>query len=62
MLMNGISDEGNNEILTEKINEYDQSSRVYFPKLPIEHLTKNLSAFQSISGSVVFDKLNKLSK
>lgn len=62
MLMNGINDEETNEILVEKLNEYDQSSKVYFPKLPIDHLIKNLSAFQSISGTVVFDKLYKLSK
>ena len=59
MVMNGISDQNDN---TEMLNEYDQSSSVYFPKMPIEYLMKNLALFAPVSGTVVFDKLYKLSK
>ena len=59
MVMNGISDQQDN---AELLNEYDQSSSVYFPKMPIEYLVKNLALFAPISGTVAFNKLHKLSK
>ena len=62
MLMSGIANGEDNDVLYERLNKYDQSPTTYFPKLPIDYLMKNLYKFSPISGTVVFNKLYKLSK
>lgn len=62
MVMNGISNQVDTAVCSSLEKHYDQSSNVFFPKMPIDYLLKNLSLFTPISGTVVFNKLYKLSK
>ncbi len=62
MLMSGIASGEDDAVFYERINKYDLSPNTYLPKFPIDYLMKNLYKFSPVSGTVVFNKLCKLSK